>query len=769
MITICGVRPVVLGYREPLIVTSVIILLCFSLGIHGALARAEDNPPGDRSALDSDLPADMSASALEASARTARSSGQYKQAEAMYAKGYARFPEQVVFGVGHALSVIDQRRLDDAEKLIAELEKRWPDQRDVLHAKAYLKDIQKDFAASIGIYQKILDAYPDDDYAYRQWTLATNFLGLPRLALKSAEQRPGVFLTRDWRVMYSDRAAIAIRWAYMYESDLGIAKQRQQQAVDYSEFYLDYLSSHFPDDKVLHYRGIFDYILALHVSNRMQDVANQYAQLIQQQIKPDEFPVEALNAIAGAYLYLEQPEESMDIITHALRKDPKNFNSLVALFFAAIETERFELAETTINTVISEQPDEFVNSKLLEAARLQQLLYSWGNQLARADTGLSEMLDRAPYNAQLRIDRADVYTARGWPRKSLDEYAIVQAIDSQILGRRIGEAETLFSLNRFEDFKPRIRKLTQDYPENKRIQGLSEDWEIHNMHELSAVVSGGASTGDTFGSKDLKSEVFYFSKPWRADHRLFAHYWTSQAKLEDGPAAIKRYGVGGEFRHPEWDIAVELSQSQAMTDTAVAIRSRWRPDDYSSLIFSAEEFGQDTPVRAWNNKIKAKAYTLNAEHRVSERYRFNGTYRYMPFTDGNHRHEYGASAYQLLYSQPHHQLALIENGSYSENSKADTVYFSPVEDYSMAVALEYQGVIHRHYDQKFSHRLLGQIGRYFQHGFDSSKTSAIEYDQRFQFSKTLSIFYGIRYQRHSYDGKEEDSTSFRTGIDWRFD
>ena len=71
MIAIFGVRPVVLGYREPLIFTSVIILLCFSLGIHGALAHAEDNPPEDGSALNSDLPADMSASALEVSARTA--------------------------------------------------------------------------------------------------------------------------------------------------------------------------------------------------------------------------------------------------------------------------------------------------------------------------------------------------------------------------------------------------------------------------------------------------------------------------------------------------------------------------------------------------------------------------------------------------------------------------------------------------------------------------------------------------------------------------
>ena len=760
---------VVLGFRAGLFRTSEIAVLCITLGMHATLAFAEDKPQGDSTVTGSSLAAHMSALELEATARTARSSGQYQQAEALYAAGYTRFPAQSVFGVGQALTVIDQRRLSRAEELVANLEQRWPGHRDVLHAKAYLKDVQRDFSASIGIYQKILDAYPDDNYAYRQWVLATNFLGLPRLALKSAKKRPAAFSTNDWRVMYSDRAAIAIRWAYMYEPDLRIARERQQQAVAYSKFYLGYLSRNFPDDTVLRHRGVFDYILALHASSLMQDLIHQYLHLIEEKLKPGDFPVEVLNAIADAYLYLEQPDESMSLITEALVKDSRNFNSLLTLFFAAIETEQFDVAETTIDTVISQQPASFVNHQLVEAVRLKQLLFSWSNRLAQADRGLSDLLERAPHNAALRSDLAGVYNARGWSRKSIDEYVIVKNIDSEYLERRIGQAESLLSLSRFADFEPRIRNLMEDYPENKRVQDLAEDWKIHKMHELSAVVSGGRSTGDTFGSKELQNEIFYVSKPWRDDHRVFAHYWTSQADLENGRAAIRRYGMGGEFRRPDWDIAFELSQSESGGDTAVAMRAHWRHDDRNSVIFSAEGFGQDTPVRAWDNKIKAEAYTVNITHRASERYRFDGTYRYMPFTDGNNRNEFGMSAYQLLYSEAHHQLALIENGSYSDNSKTDTPYFNPISDYSTALGLEYQGVIDRRYDKKFSHRLYGEIGRYYQRGFGNSETSVIEYDQRFHSSKTLNIFYGIRFQRHSYDGKEEDWTGFRAGIEWRFD
>ena len=91
-----------------------------------------------------------------------------------------------------------------------------------------------------------------------------------------------------------------------------------------------------------------------------------------------------------------------------------------------------------------------------------------------------------------------------------------------------------------------------------------------------------------------------------------------------------------------------------------------------------------------------------------------------------------------------------------------------MDDYSLALAMEYEGILHRHYDQNFSHRLLGEFGQYFQRGFGTSEMSAVEYDQRIRFNKRGSIFYGVRYQRHSYDGNEEESLNFRVGMDWRF-
>ena len=97
-----------------------------TLAMHATFALAEDKPQGDLTVVGSNLAADMSASELEATARIARSSGQYQQAEALYAAGYTRFPAQSVFGVGQALTVIDQRRLSDAEELVANLEQRWP-------------------------------------------------------------------------------------------------------------------------------------------------------------------------------------------------------------------------------------------------------------------------------------------------------------------------------------------------------------------------------------------------------------------------------------------------------------------------------------------------------------------------------------------------------------------------------------------------------------------------------------------------------------------
>ena len=752
-----------LGFRA-----SPLAVLLVSTALYGSITYGQEVSGSAEGESGTAPIASLSAAQVESRARAARDLGRYNEAELLFAQGYSLFPGQIALGVGHALSVIDQRRLDEAGILIEALEERWPDERDVLHAKAYLKDVEKDFAASIAIYQKILDVHPDDDYAYRQWTLATNFLGLPQLALASAAERPQIFLPSDWRFMYSDRAAIAIRWAGMYEPDIRIARERQRQATDYCEFYLDYLLEHFPTDTNLYLRAIYDYILALHVSSRMSDVVIQYEYLLEEGYSVQALPVEVLNAVASAYLYLEKPEQAMNLAGRALEKSPESFNSPVIFFFSALESEQFARAENTIDKLADREPGKFENYEIVDARRFRQLLFAWGNELARADRGLSVMLNKAPYNAQIRSDLAGVYNLRGWPRRALEEYTLVQNIDPNLLEGKIGQAESLFSLNRFGEFNPLIEDLVRDYPENKRIRSLAEDWAVHNMNEISATASSGSSTGDTFGTQDIETEVFYFTKPVHADHRLFAHYWTAQAELEDGRAVIQRHGIGGEYRQPEWDIFLELSQSDKMTDTGLAVNGRWRPNDFSAVSFFAEEFSQATPVRAWDQNIKAEAYTLTARHQFSERFRINGELRHMPFSDGNIRNEYALSGYQMLFSRPHHQLALIERAAYSENSQRDTDYFNPVDDYSLALAMEYEGILHRHYDQNLSHRLLGEFGEYFQRGFGTSEMSAVEYDQRIRFNKRGSIFYGVRYQRHSYDGNEEESLNFRVGMDWRF-
>ena len=205
---------------EPGFRASLLAILFVYATLYGSLTYGQEASGSAEGEFGPAPAASLSAAQAESRARAARDSGRYNEAELLYAQGYSLYPGQIVLGVGQVLSVIDQRRLDEAATLIETLEERWPDQRDVLHAKAYLKDVEKDFAASIAIYQKILDAYPDDDYAYRQWTLATNFLGLPQLALAGAAERPRVFPLSDWRVMYSDRAAIAIRWASMYEPNI---------------------------------------------------------------------------------------------------------------------------------------------------------------------------------------------------------------------------------------------------------------------------------------------------------------------------------------------------------------------------------------------------------------------------------------------------------------------------------------------------------------------------------------------------------------------
>jgi len=129
----------------------------------------------------------------------------------------------------------------------------------------------------------------------------------------------------------------------------------------------------------------------------------------------------------------------------------------------------------------------------------------------------------------------------------------------------------------------------------------------------------------------------------------------------------------------------------------------------------------------------------------------------------------GAKGYQVVWSNPHHQWALIESVYSSTNTKNNTIYFNPDSDVDLGLAAEYQGIIRRRYDFEFRHTLLLGFGGYSQQGYGTKPTAQLQYRHSWKRDKALEWFYGVGLNYHPYDGDLELRETLFGGVTWRFD
>jgi biofilm PGA synthesis protein PgaA len=268
--------------------------------------------------------------------------------------------------------------------------------------------------------------------------------------------------------------------------------------------------------------------------------------------------------------------------------------------------------------------------------------------------------------------------------------------------------------------------------------------------------------------------VWWYSNPIDQQYRAFFHTSSHTGTFEEGKGQIDRYGVGVEQRDHINNVAfrntVEINSSYSSdTDLGLALTTEWQLDDRWSVEGAAETFSSQLPVRAYNAGITAHSLESGVKYRVDEGEYYRTGLTYVDFSDGNQRWMFGAQGYQVVWSNPHHQWALLETVYASSNSKNNTIYFNPSNDLDVGLAAEYQGIIRRRYDFEFRHTLLVGLGAYSQNGFGTDPTAQVTYRHNWKRDKELEWFYGVGMNYHSYDGERELRSTAFGGFTWRFD
>ena len=715
---------------------------------------------------------------LEAAAHSARSRGDYTQAEYFYRVAIQRFPDNPELATGLILTLVDAEYSQAALELADQMELKYPGNTSIQLAKGSALEARRAFFTALRDYNRILEREPDNRTAQARRILVLDNLGATDLSIEMARRDPTLLSSAEWQRLLSNQAAFAVRRGELPPAEEKHRFEQTDHALKLLEQSLAAIDPTSPGAASFELRARFDRLVALRNRFRMEEVVSDYESLVKDQVT---IPAYALSAVADAYLYLQQPDTAAVLYRRVLVLQPDDLDASLGLFYALVELEDFDGAYVLIDRLDQAQPTWLKtrrpdgssglrpNPDKVTTATTAAMARLYGDQYAEADSSLTALHNKAPANLDITRELGDVYATRGWQRRAQATYELGLRFDHLHRGLQLGLAQSYLDRRQYRLAEQAINRLYTFYPEDVHVRRLHRQWEIHNLRELRLAAGHGDNSGNVEGNRETLLEGTLFSQPIAYNYRMFVSGRYASADFPEGNETYRRYGIGLEYRRPDLEAEVEMTYN-ADGDDEIGGRFSllYDLDDHWSIPMNIELFSRDTPLRALKQGITADSADLGISYRVSELRQVTLRGQAMDFSDGNFRRSLTGSLDQRLVTLPKYKLTGIVELYASANSRNDTIYFNPERDLSATLTLDNLQRLYRHYDRSLSHRLALTIGNYWQKGYNDDYLAGFTYEHIWEAAERFTLGYGFSRFRRVYDGDPEYQNYWFAHLGWRF-
>ena len=699
----------------------------------------------------------------------------YANALSLYRDGLVRFHGDPRFRAGEIETLVDSGQAKAADVEIRRALTGSRESADLLIAAAYAAASAGRPVDALRYAQRALDTEPANREALRQKALAIDAMGAADVALDVAEAHPGLLTAAETRRLRADSAADLVRW----DAVEPVAEPRRFAAADRAIAALDQLIARFsaagPDAAGALRRARCDRIVAYFDRARMTDAVAEYESLSRSGAT---VPAYALQAAAGAYLALRQPETARDLYRRVLEEEPRNVPARLGLFHALVETEEFDAAfhvvdETAATTSpwipLKGSPEPVANPDKLAADVAAANARLYAGELAEADRRFSAMSARAPNNTELLADLAETYEARGWPRRADATLQIARAQRAADAEIDIAQAQDDFDLQEWPEFEAATSDLARRLPENTEVQRLQRQADLRQRAELRLFAERvWTSPTNINGGNGLATGLQLFSPPVAEYWRVFAAWDVAHQRLPEGNYTERTYGTGVDYAGPLFDASAEARATQDGTDHGGGkLALTWRADDQWRLGAAGEIFSTDTPLRALKNGISADSGTLTADWRESESRDAKAFLEQAPFSDGNERTNLGFVWRERLFTAPHLSIDGLGDLGASRNTRSDAPYYNPRNDALGTAGLAARQILLRRYAFSWEHGVTLAAGPYWERDFATSFAWSARYEQSIE-TDGLRVASGLGFGRQTYDGVYQNAVTLDLHLAWKF-
>lgn len=613
----------------------------------------------------------------------------------------------------------------------------------------------------------------DDLLVLRVHTLTE--VGAAEEAWRQYRQRPQLFSAQERMRLEADHYARWVTWSAQYaESDL--APRADAQAAE------DVLTTYLRDNGLsiedLPPRTRLDRLVVLNRLGRYQEVVDEYDRIA----AAHPVPGYAMAAVADAAMALQRPGQAARVLDAILptapKEDPATSDLRIQRAYAALESEQHAQSRTILRALHDEHPawrlepgarSGWENWPHYEAERNLALVHAFGEDHSGAQQRLESLAAVAPANPTLQTSLGMVYMFRGWPGRALERYRIAETLDERDLQARIGQVNTLTTLQRDDLAHPIHDRLLARYPDQLAVRRMDQEWRIHRGWQWQAYGGAGRSEGGNglspLGSRDRVYGIEVQSPLIDDRWRLVAGREQRWAEFHQQRIHDDRSSVGVVYAHDRLHLGLRANRaSDNLGGAGLAMSAGWRFNDLWSASAELRRNDAEGSMQARMAGITADSLRLSAQYRPSELTDWNASVSRLRYDDGNTRNALSITLDQRLSTHPHFLLNGLASLHAGTGSRDDAPYFNPSRDASLELGVRADHLLWRRYDRHVRHRLSLGAGPAWQDGYGSHIVPAARYEQQWQFALGRRLVYGLSWSRPVYDGQREE----RIGLDAQF-
>ena len=726
------------------------------------------------------LPAD----ALVSVARAYRDQQMWSPALSVYRKGAASYPRDDRFTVGETMVLADSGLTVQAVALGRQQVARTPANVDARLALSYAYTQGGQPFAALAESDSAYALAPQRAYVARAYVFALQGAGLPQAALRIAGTRPDLLDPAQMRRLQGDAAAEGVRMAALpsrnEQERLEVAR-RALAVLDRQIAAWEPLGEAARGDVV---RAQIDRLHVLYVLSRMPEVIAAYEVLRDEQVP---VPRYALNDVAGAYLYVRQPERAAEIYRSvgdapqaAMDDAADRLVNETGLYYAQSESDRQADAAETIGVAqggyapwlyYKGQEARMPNDLYLDVLQLSAQSRLAAGDTPAAQAAYHDMVEQAPYNSGLLAGRATVALVRSQPRRAESDLKRAETLSPRDINVEVAQGHVALALQEWRQADLLSQDVLARYPEDLAARRLARAVATHHRSELQiSGYRGIASDSAVSGNGDFGIETLVYSPPVDDNWRGFAALGYATGSFEEGKGVYRWGRAGAQWRGRDLTIEGEASAHRYGFGVKPGMRLAAAVDlsDQWQVGASGEIRSRETPLRALTNDVSANSLGAFVRWTGNERRQWTAAVAPMRFSDGNNRLSLGILGRERVFTTPDWEADLGLDLAVSRNTRRDAPYFNPRADLTVLPTLALTQNLYRRYEALWTHTATLGAGTYTQRDFGTGGIFSVGYGHRWQANDRLALGASATAVSRPYDGDRERELRVLFDLTFRF-